>query len=240
MISARRAEQRAVMASPSAAGRSDGGGVLDPLTFRSNTADALGACSPGLTCREEHGSARGVGAAARPSGARPARRYDLDGQRALLINSSRTDALAACCEHLTCARRPVSRPPRPSAGCGCGKPNSPNPRKKADAAPPMRSAHQDVPTPSTRTGYRVGAPGAGMAPAWRDQVAPADGGCAHPPVTLMWRATAGRLVRRSMTKSCPLGLRAIAASMAARSGSSLELARNGARRSAASSWPRHM
>ena len=32
----------------------------------------------------------------------------------------------------------------------------------------------------------------------------------QPPVTLMWRATAGRLDRRSMTKSCPLGLPAIA------------------------------
>src|SRR5690606_33279984 len=28
----------------------------------------------------------------------------------------------------------------------------------------------------------------------------------QPPVTLMWRATAGRLCARSMTKSCPLGL----------------------------------
>ena len=33
---------------------------------------------------------------------------------------------------------------------------------------------------------------------------------AHPPVTLMWRDTAGRLWRRSMMKSWPLGLRAIA------------------------------
>ena len=36
----------------------------------------------------------------------------------------------------------------------------------------------------------------------------------QPPVTLMWRATAGFLWRRSMTKSWPLGLRAIASSMA--------------------------
>src|SRR6185437_5300803 len=35
-------------------------------------------------------------------------------------------------------------------------------------------------------------------------------GIAHPPVTLMWRDTAGRLWRRSMMKSWPLGLRAIA------------------------------
>jgi len=69
---------------------------------------------------------------------------------------------------------------------------------------------------------------------------PPPAGRVHPPVTLIWRATAGRLVRRSMTKSCPLGLRAIAASMAARSSSSLGPARTGARRSAASSWPRHM
>ena len=40
-------------------------------------------------------------------------------------------------------------------------------------------------------------------------------GCRHPPVTLIWRATAGRLWRRSMMKSWPLGLRAIASSMAA-------------------------
>ena len=37
----------------------------------------------------------------------------------------------------------------------------------------------------------------------------------YPPVTLMWRATAGRLWRRSMMKSWPLGLRAIASSIAA-------------------------
>src|SRR5690606_13416541 len=41
----------------------------------------------------------------------------------------------------------------------------------------------------------------------------------QPPVTLMWRETAGRLVRRSMTKSCPLGLRPIASSMARASSS---------------------
>jgi predicted DNA repair protein MutK len=38
---------------------------------------------------------------------------------------------------------------------------------------------------------------------------------AHPPVTLMCRPTAGRDVARSITKSCPFGLRAIALSMAA-------------------------
>jgi hypothetical protein len=38
---------------------------------------------------------------------------------------------------------------------------------------------------------------------------------AHPPVTLMWRASAGRRWRRSMMKSWPLGLREIASSMAA-------------------------
>ena len=37
----------------------------------------------------------------------------------------------------------------------------------------------------------------------------------YPPVTLMWRPTAGRRLRRSMTKSWPLGLRDIASSMAA-------------------------
>src|SRR6266853_1086414 len=36
----------------------------------------------------------------------------------------------------------------------------------------------------------------------------------QPPVTLMCRATAGRLWRRSITKSWPLGLRVIASSMA--------------------------
>ena len=62
----------------------------------------------------------------------------------------------------------------------------------------------------------------------------------QPPVTLMCRPTAGRRVVRSMTKSWPLGLRAIAARIAAfRSASSADW-RKGARRSAASSWPRHM
>ena len=51
----------------------------------------------------------------------------------------------------------------------------------------------------------------------------------QPPVTLMWRPTAGRLVRRSMMKSWPLGLRAIASSMASISSASSALARNGAR-----------
>ena len=62
----------------------------------------------------------------------------------------------------------------------------------------------------------------------------------HPPVTLIWRATAGRLWRRSMMKSCPLGLRAIASRIAASSVSSLSDWRSGVRRSAASSCPRHI
>src|SRR6187549_2495146 len=62
----------------------------------------------------------------------------------------------------------------------------------------------------------------------------------HPPVTLMWRNTAGRLARRSMMKSWPFGLRRIAASIAALTRSLLSDARSGARRSAASSCPRHM
>ena len=52
--------------------------------------------------------------------------------------------------------------------------------------------------------------------------------------------TAGPLWRRSMMKSWPLGLRAIASVIARSSSSSLSEARSGARRSAASSWPRHM
>src|SRR4029453_6461141 len=62
----------------------------------------------------------------------------------------------------------------------------------------------------------------------------------QPPVTLMWRATAGALWRRSMRKSWPLGLRLIASWIAASSSASSVLARSGARRSAASSWPRHI
>jgi hypothetical protein len=62
----------------------------------------------------------------------------------------------------------------------------------------------------------------------------------QPPVTLIWRATAGRLRRRSMTKSCPLGLREIASSIASSTASLASERRSGARRSAASSWPRHM
>src|SRR5262249_54769317 len=60
----------------------------------------------------------------------------------------------------------------------------------------------------------------------------------QPPVSDMARATAGVLWRRSMRKSWPLGLRAMASSMAAASSASLLDARRGARRSAASSWPR--
>ena len=62
----------------------------------------------------------------------------------------------------------------------------------------------------------------------------------QPPVTLMWRLTAGLLWRRSMTKSWPLGLRAMPRGSPASSSSSPSDARSGARRSAASSWPRHM
>jgi hypothetical protein len=62
----------------------------------------------------------------------------------------------------------------------------------------------------------------------------------YPPVTLIWRATAGAVRPRPMTKSWPLGLRAIAASRASCKSSSEAEARRGARRSAASSWPRHM
>src|SRR5215208_1398514 len=62
----------------------------------------------------------------------------------------------------------------------------------------------------------------------------------QPPVTLMWRASAGALWRRSIMKSCPLGLRVIASSIAASSRSLPSDARSGRRKSAASSWPRHM
>ena len=65
-------------------------------------------------------------------------------------------------------------------------------------------------------------------------------GCAHPPVTLIWRATAGRLWRRSMMKSWPFGLRPIASPIAATSASSPSDWRKGVRKSAASSWPRHI
>ncbi len=63
---------------------------------------------------------------------------------------------------------------------------------------------------------------------------------AQPPVTLMWRATAGFFERRSMMKSWPLGLREIASSMARDNSASSLDARSTPRRSAASSWPRHM
>src|SRR5262252_4449495 len=62
----------------------------------------------------------------------------------------------------------------------------------------------------------------------------------HPPVTDMCRATAGFFVRRSMMKSCPFGLREMASSMAMMSAVLSELVLIGVRRSAASSWPRHM
>src|SRR5207245_623658 len=66
----------------------------------------------------------------------------------------------------------------------------------------------------------------------RRAVASCRGG--HPPVTLIWRAMAGRLWRRSMMKSCPLGLRSIAARIAASSASSPSDWRSGVRKSAAS------
>src|SRR5205085_9510403 len=43
---------------------------------------------------------------------------------------------------------------------------------------------------------------------------PAFGRGDHPPVTLIWRAIAGRLWRRSIMKSWPLGLRGIASRLA--------------------------
>src|SRR5690606_37033678 len=67
-----------------------------------------------------------------------------------------------------------------------------------------------------------------------------EGTLRQPPVTLMCRPTAGWRRRRSMTKSWPRGLRAMARSIASSSGPSLIEARSGVRRSAASSWPRHM
>ena len=45
----------------------------------------------------------------------------------------------------------------------------------------------------------------------------------QPPVTLMWRDSAGRLWRRSMTKSWPLGLREIASWIAAMPGATIHL-----------------
>src|SRR3954453_2433346 len=61
----------------------------------------------------------------------------------------------------------------------------------------------------------------------------------EPPVTLMGGETAGRL-RRSMMKSWPLGLREIASSIACSRVSFASESLSGVRRSAASSWPRHM
>ena len=62
----------------------------------------------------------------------------------------------------------------------------------------------------------------------------------QPPVTLIWRETAGAVRRRSITKSWPFGFRVIASRIASSSRPSSSLARKGARRSAASSWPRHI
>ena len=50
---------------------------------------------------------------------------------------------------------------------------------------------------------------------------------AYPPVTLMWRLSAGRAWRRSMMKSCPLGLRAIASVIACSSSVLFSEARTG-------------
>src|ERR1700748_786508 len=65
-------------------------------------------------------------------------------------------------------------------------------------------------------------------------------GLAHPPVTLIWRLTLGRLCLRSMMKSWPLGFRPMARSIAALSRSLSDEARSGLRRSEASSWPRQV
>lgn len=73
-----------------------------------------------------------------------------------------------------------------------------------------------------------------------DRSLPLCGTAPHPPVTLICRATAGRLCVRSMMKSWPLGLRVMASSMAAWRRASSSVARSAARRSAASFWPRHM
>ena len=62
----------------------------------------------------------------------------------------------------------------------------------------------------------------------------------QPPVTLMWRGTETAPRRRSITKSWPLGLREIASRTASSTAASSEAALSGARRSAASSWPRHI
>src|SRR3954451_12078806 len=73
-----------------------------------------------------------------------------------------------------------------------------------------------------------------------DRCARREGKGDQPPVTLMWRVTAGFRLRRAMTRSWPVGLCRMAASIAALRRSLLADARSGARRSAASSWPRHM
>ncbi len=57
----------------------------------------------------------------------------------------------------------------------------------------------------------------------------------YPPVTLIWRLTAGALVVRSITKSWPFGLRPMASSIARDNSSLPSEARIGVRRSAASS-----
>src|SRR5689334_20384293 len=62
----------------------------------------------------------------------------------------------------------------------------------------------------------------------------------QPPVTLMWRLTLGRLWRRSMMKSCPLGFCPMARSIAAPSSALSGELRSGLRRSEASSCPRQV
>src|SRR5260221_5392748 len=60
----------------------------------------------------------------------------------------------------------------------------------------------------------------------------------QPPVTLIWRLTLGRLWRRSMMKSWPLGFNPMARSNPAESSSSLAAARRGFCATQASFWAR--
>src|SRR3954467_3549494 len=111
-----------------------------------------------------------------------------------------------------------------------------------DAACAQQPVH--VPSPR-RSAINSGAvilwPKGSPAPRWLQAAASLGGGTTYqPPVTLMWRGSAGPLWRRSIMKSCPLGLRVIASSIAASSRSLPSEARSGLRKSAASSWPRHM
>ena len=65
-------------------------------------------------------------------------------------------------------------------------------------------------------------------------------GVSQPPVSDMGRVKCGVPALRSITKSWPRGLRIIAASIAAWTGASDGDARKISRRSALSSWPRHI